>query len=158
MVKARLNASVDPEVLRRFDRTVDNRSQALEDYMRKKVDMERSEDEALVERREELSKELEELREKRNEIEEKIDTKESELQAIRSTLEQRNEERNALQEALPVLRKKYRELHRKRRDAEQALHDLKSTETFHMWLDKVEMESEELQSEIIQELEVNAEL
>jgi len=154
MPKARANLSVDGEVLARFDRMVQNRSEAVEEFMRKKADMEVTENEELVKRRETINDKLEEKRDERDALENEIDNLETELNAIRSTLEKAKEEKDVLGDALPVLIDKFEELRRKKHDKSEALKMLGTTETFHMWLERMDdLDSDDLKDKIREEVE-----
>lgn len=150
--KARYTSTADPQILSRFDKVVENRSKALEEFMKKKADIESTDNEELVKRREELQQKQESLREQRARLEDELDGVETELNAIRSTLEKAEEEKDVISDALPVLIDKYEELRRKTKNHQEALKRLGTTETYHMWLDKVDLDSSELKDRITEEV------
>jgi chromosome segregation ATPase len=144
--------TVDPDVLQRFDTMVDNRSEALERLMRKFCNMESVEDEELVNRLSQIEEELESIQSDMADLQDRKSTLESERDAIKLTLEKAEEEEDVLSDALPVLIDKYEEKRRKHKDHKEALNQLTATETYHMWLDKVDLDSSELKNRITEEV------
>jgi len=160
MVKSRINVSIDPEVLERFDRAIapQTRSEALENLMRKQADMEKHQDPELVERRNELRDRIEKKKAEENSVVSERESLEAELHAVEATLEEREEQEQHLENALPPLTDKFHELRRSKSNASEALRHLKTTEMFHAWLERMELSGDELVEELTDSLEAEIEV
>ena len=154
MKKSRINVSVDPRVLEKFDQVVENRSGRMEELMRKVVNMEHADESELEKRKEEILDELDEVREEKQEIIEKENSLETELKAVKSSIEKMEEDSGVFDEAVEAISSSY-EKHRnklsaseRRNDPDKAFEKMFISETFGMWEEKVSESRSELKQAV----------
>lgn len=146
--KSRIQLTVDPYVLQRFDKKVENRSKRVEKYMKKIAEIEEGKDQDLVNRKHELEEEVTRLEDEIGEKKAKKATKESELKAIESALEQEEETKEMEETAISALTESWKEFRKKTRDPDEATKRLATTEEFYTWLEKVDLEKEEFKQKV----------
>lgn len=151
--KSRIQLTVDPFVLKRFDRRVENRSERVENFMKKIAEIEEGKDQDLIDRKHELENEIEHLEHEIQKMKSKKATKESELKAVESALEQEEETQQLEQSAIEALEAEWRKFRRRTHDPDKATKRLATTEEFHMWLDKIDSDQEDLKQKVRQKAE-----
>lgn len=152
--KSRVNFTVDPYILKRFDKRVSNRSKRLQEFMKKTAEIEEGKNQDLVNRKEKLEKGIKKLGTEIEELKADKTSKENELKAIESTLEQEEKSEEMAQRAVEALKPKFKELRRKTHDPDEAANRLGTTETFHTWLEKIDFEQNELKKKVKEKAEM----
>jgi len=154
MKKSRVQISIDPHVLEQFDQIVENRSAKLEELMQKVADMEQSTDSDLRQKKEEIVQELNDVREEKQKCLEKEKSLETELKAVESALEKKEEDSGLLEDAVEAVSSTY-EKHRnklgpkhRRNNPEKAFKKMFISETFGMWDEKISASREEFKEAV----------
>lgn len=135
-----------------FKGTVDNASREVQEFMERKIEIERTEDSDLQDRKSEILERLEEIKEEQGSLQKEKNQLETELESIRLALERQEEENAMIDQALPVLTEEFQEIKRNRSisDPEKSL---MSGQKFNLWLEKVELDQEELLEAVKEEVE-----
>jgi chromosome segregation ATPase len=153
--KSQISATIDPQVLNRFDNEFDgDRSQFIEKQMRKYVEMNTVDNQELVERKEEIKEEMEKLDSKEDEIENKKSNLRGELTQIETKIEHQKEEQQKIEQAIDPLKEKYHEIRRKVSSKDEALDTLGTTERFWSWVEQLDdYDNEDLKKEVRKRIE-----
>jgi len=155
--KSRINVTIDPELLDKFDRNVvsddGNRSEEVEKLMEKALDVHSSEDPELKRKIKKFENRKEEREQTLEEVSEEVEDLEQKISLYEQKLEEREETESQLDEAVDALGQR---LKKKRRghscsSMSDALKRLCSEEPFWNWVDRLDVESEELKSSLWEE-------
>ena len=154
MKKARINVSLDPELLEKFDRNVvsdnSNRSEEIEKLMEKALDVYQSEDPELKRKIKKFKNMKEEREQTLDEVSDEVENLEEKISMYEQKLEERKETESQLDEAVDALGDR---LKKKRRGhgcntMSDALKRLCSEEPFWDWVDRLNVESDELKESL----------
>jgi len=152
--KTRINVSLDPELLEKFDRQVvsdsRDRSKEIARLMEKALDVHESEDPEIRRKIQKFRNMKEEREQTKCEVDKEIKEFEEKISMYEQKLEERKETDNQLDEAVDALGER---LKRKRRargcgSMSEALTRLCSEEPFWDWVDRLDVESEKLKDRL----------
>lgn len=154
MTTVRKNYSIDYPVAQELDNSVPDgkKSSFVTEAIKDKLQVSDLGDDELVNRKRKLQDKLEELEEEKGDLQKEINQVEQELSAIQSALEKRDEEEELIDDALPILVQEFEEK-RRTQTIENPERSLKAGQKFNMWLERLDMDQEELFNQILEEVE-----
>ena len=153
MSKTQPAVTIDSHVWQEFKTQVENASSEIEKLLRKQIEFNYSDNSELKEKLSRLERNIENLKEERSEITEQLEEKRKEKSIIENKIRAEEENKDFIESAIPKLLDEYTKIYRKKHDIDESLKNLKTTKTFHMWLDKVDLDSDELVDRVREEVE-----
>lgn len=154
MKKTRINVSLDPELLEKFDRQVvsdkRDRSKEIARLMEKALDVHRSEDPELKRKIQKFRNMKEERKQTKDEVSQEIKQLDEKISMYEQKLKERKETDNRLDEAVDALGSRLKEKRQARgcSSGTEALNRLSKEEPFWDWVDRLDVEPDELKDRI----------
>lgn len=152
--KSRINISIDPEILEKFDRNVvgkdGERSKEISKLMEKALNVHQSEDPELKRKVQKFRNRKEEREQTKKEVDQEIQDLEEKISLYEQKLEEREQKQSDLSEAVDALGSRLRSKRSNTRcnDWSDALDRLASSEPFWDWVDRLDVESDELKDRL----------
>jgi metal-responsive CopG/Arc/MetJ family transcriptional regulator len=152
--KTRINVSLDPELLEKFDRQVVSdkrkRSKEIARLMEKALDVHRSEDPELKRKIQKFRNMKEERKQTKDEVSQEIKQLDEKISMYEQKLEERKETDNRLDEAVDALGNRLKEKRQARGCSSwsDALTRLCSEEPYWDWVDRLDVEPEKLKDRL----------
>lgn len=153
MAKVRKQITLDPEVVQRLEKEVDNVSYFFNQRAKTWLNMEDAEKAELVQEKKEKEEELEEVEEEIEELKSQKAEIEGDIYALEQAIGDKDSEEKIEARKLPKLVEKTQDLRLKHKDIEKAIQQVKSTEEFHRLKSELGLSSEELQDKLREEVE-----
>lgn len=152
MAKQKATMSIDPHLWQQFKNETNSASQTVENLIKTWLNTQGNDVSELKNREDELVSELDELKEQQKRVNERISDIEGELDTVRSAIEEANKEENRLNSAVAQLKPKVVKERRKKKDLEQAVKSVSTTQAYHNWLGQLDVESKKLKQKLKEEV------